>query len=142
MGKLRFKIGSITAVCAAVLGLGAAPVVAAPAPANLQVIRWLTSNPNSGMASIPLHRDIYLDPANYNWQVFVCQEGWSCIDPGRDLDLKPGWYSWDCTLIPLNGYYSENCSLETAGWPKAKFNRLFVLANSGNYNIGSSLKEN
>ncbi|MEU9182924.1 hypothetical protein AB0C90_40330 [Streptomyces sp. NPDC048550] len=139
MGK-RFKLGSITAIFAAVLAFGAAPATAAPAPATLELSRWLTSNPNSGMASISLHRDINLMGASYNWQVYTCQEGWSCIDPGRDIDLKPGWYSWDCTLTPLDGFYYESCSLQTSGFPKAVFNKAIQLVNSGNYRIGSGLQ--
>ncbi|MEV6582953.1 hypothetical protein AB0M92_32880 [Streptomyces sp. NPDC051582] len=141
MGK-RFRLGSITAICATVLAFGAAPATAAPAPASLEVVRWLTANPNSGMDSIPLHRDINLMGASYNWQVFTCQVGWSCIDPGRDIDLKPGWYSWDCTLTPLDGFYYEKCSLKTQGLPAAVFNKAIQLTSSGNYNIGSGLQVN
>ncbi|RSS78885.1 hypothetical protein [Streptomyces sp. WAC06614] len=140
MGKLRFKLGSVIAVFMAALAFGAAPAAAASAPATLETTRWLTSSPNAGMAPVVIHRDIYLAGATYNWQVYTCRDGYICIDPGRNIDLAPGWYSWDCTLTPLNGYYYQTCSLQTGGWPKATFDKAIQLANSGNYDIGSMLQ--
>ncbi|MGW0365908.1 hypothetical protein [Streptomyces sp. NPDC002990] len=136
----RFKLGSIIAIFAAALAFGSAPAIAAPAPAVLEQTRWLTNAPNSGMAPVSMHRDIYLIAATYTWQVYTCQDGYTCIGDGRNIALKSGWYSWDCTLTPLDGYYNESCSLETAGSSKATYNKAINLGNSANYDIGSKLQ--
>ncbi|MFE2250010.1 hypothetical protein [Streptomyces lavendulae] len=140
MSKLRSRLSSIIAVFVAALAFGVAPAEAASAPATLETTRWLTSNPNSGMAPVAIHRDIYLAGATYNWQVYTCREGYICIDPGRNIELSPGWYSWDCSLTPSNGFYYESCSLQTGGWPKATFDKIISFPNSGNYRIGSMLQ--
>ncbi|MET9605255.1 hypothetical protein ABZZ17_09320 [Streptomyces sp. NPDC006512] len=139
MGK-RLRLGAVIAVFAAVLAFGPAPATAAPAPAVVEQTRWLTNAPNSGMAPVSMHRDIYLVAATYTWQVYTCQDGYTCIDGGRSIALNSGWYSWDCTLTPQDGYYSENCSLETPGSPRATYGKAITLDSSAHYDIGSKLQ--
>jgi len=142
----RLKVGIVAAVSAAVLGAGVTTATAAPAPAQLSKKLWLTNAPNAEMSPATVHRDIYLAAATYDWYNVLCEQldGAVCVlVDHRSIALKSGWYSWDCTLTPRNGYYNQRCTLETSGAAKATYDTNSIkLKRSGTYDFGGSLQAN
>ncbi|MCT2588398.1 hypothetical protein LHJ74_00290 [Streptomyces sp. N2-109] len=103
-------------------------------PAYNTKTQHLTSEPTSDMPESCIERSITLASGYYDWRIKGAAER-------PDLYLGAGRYTWKDCLIPGDGFYVQQSSLnpDNPDWDTILLTDYWFLAYSGSHQWGSSL---
>jgi hypothetical protein len=97
--------------------------------------QWLTADPTPVDDTACVDRRVELASGHYDW------DQWLGNAQRLDVYLGAGWYTWEDCLIPEDGYYVQETSLnpDNPEWDTIRLEDSFRLTQHGTYTWGSIL---